>query len=94
MGIFQVFTGSFQGAGYTKYAMIMSTIRLWIIRIPIVYLCVFILKIESSCIWYTMILSNFLSAIVGMVLYKRMKFEKVENINRKEEKGELKYGNC
>lgn len=93
MGIFQVFTGSFQGAGYTKYAMIMATIRLWLIRIPIVYLCVFILKIESSCIWYTMILSNFLSAIVGMILYKKMDFEKIGKLIKREEKGELKYGN-
>lgn len=97
MGIFQVFTGSFQGAGYTKYAMIMSTLRLWLIRIPIVFLCVNILKLESSCIWYTMILSNFLSAMIGMILYRRMKFEKVDKIDIKEErtkKGELKYGNC
>ena len=97
MGIFQVFTGSFQGAGYTKYAMIMSTLRLWLIRIPIVFLCVNVLKLDSSCIWYTMIFSNFLSAIIGMILYRRMKFEKVDKIDIKEEKyekGELKYGNC
>lgn len=95
MGIFQVFIGAFQGAGYTKFAMFMSTIRLWAIRIPIVYLCIFILKLNSSCIWYTMTFSNFLSAIIGMLLYKVLKFKKIEDYNNKNEenkKGELKYG--
>ena len=97
MGIFQVFIGAFQGAGYTKYAMVMSTIRLWAIRIPIVYVCIFILNLGSSCIWYTMTFSNFLSAIIGMILYKLMKFKKIDEINKdneEDEKGEVEYGYC
>ncbi len=75
MSIFQVFMGTYQGSGETIYSLILSSTRLWLIRIPLVILFKNVLKLPSSSIWYAMIISNFAAVYIGTILYTRCKFQ-------------------
>lgn len=75
MAIFQVFMGTYQGAGYTKFSLILAVARLWGMRIPMVLIFKDILLLESSCIWYAMTISNFGTTIIGIILFGYCKFE-------------------
>lgn len=75
MSMFQVYMGAYQGSGETKFSLIMAVIRLWLMRIPMVYLFKEILLLPNSTIWYTMIFSNFGAAYVGIILYTMCKFK-------------------
>lgn len=82
MAIFQVFMGTYQGAGYTKFSLILAIFRLWGMRIPLVLIFRDVLHLESSCIWYAMVISNFAAMIVGVILYGFCSFEpKIELTN-------------
>lgn len=86
MGIFQVFMGTYQGCGQTKFTLILSTSRLWIFRIPAVLIFKNVLFLPNSSIWYAMIISNFLAAFLGIVLYVFCKFD-VNILDKKKIKG-------
>lgn len=68
-GVFQTLTGVFQGAGFTKTAMTISLIRLWVLRIPLLILLKTIPGVEEFSIWYSMLISNTLTAIASAILY-------------------------
>ncbi|MBN2789925.1 MAG: MATE family efflux transporter [Candidatus Delongbacteria bacterium] len=97
--IIHVFMGTFNGAGYTKYVMTFNTARLWIFRIPLVYLLSGIFLENSflnkgligrildllafplkehpwEALWWSMIISNFITLFFAYLLYKRGKWEK------------------
>ena len=75
MGFYQVFMGSYQGSGETHFSLILATFRLWVIRIPLVLIFKNIYHLTESSIWYAMILSNFISLYLGIVLYYRCRFQ-------------------
>jgi putative MATE family efflux protein len=75
MSIFQVYMGAYQGSGETKFSLIMAVIRLWLMRIPMVYFFKEVLLLPNSTIWYTMIFSNFGAAYIGIILYTMCKFK-------------------
>lgn len=64
MGFFSVFQGFFQGTGYTKYGMYMDLGRLWLIRLPMIYLFKNFTEFASQGIWFSMTFSN-----VAVILY-------------------------
>ncbi|MGD9605238.1 MAG: MATE family efflux transporter [Bacilli bacterium] len=75
MGIFQVFMGSYQGSGETKFSLIMSMLRLWAFRLPLILLFKDVLLLPPSSLWYAMVISNFASLYVGIILYSKCKFQ-------------------
>lgn len=77
MGLFQVFIGTFQGAGKTGLGLLLSSIRLWILRIPVIWFMINILGRGESSVWYAMIISNFGAAIIGLILYLFVDFKPV-----------------
>lgn len=77
MGLFQVFIGTFQGAGKTGLGLLLSSIRLWVLRIPVIWFMINILKRGESSVWYAMIISNFGAAIIGLILYLFLDFKPV-----------------
>lgn len=81
MSIFQVFMGTYQGSGETIYSLILSSTRLWLIRIPLVLIFKNVMKLPSSTIWYAMIISNFASVYIGTILYTRCKFQPRVKLN-------------
>lgn len=76
MGFFNVFVGTFQGAGHTKLVMFMQLGRLWGLRIPLIILLMRLMPGNPAAIWYSMILSNFLTCVFGLILYKSEGWQK------------------
>lgn len=70
MGFFNVFTGTFQGSGHTTLTMYMQLGRLWALRIPMILIFKRLMPGDPSAIWYSMILSNFLTALIGYMIYR------------------------
>lgn len=75
MGFFNVFVGTFQGSGHTMMVMVMQMGRLWGLRIPLIIVLMKLMPNDPSAIWYSMILSNFLTCVLGFMLYKSGKWE-------------------
>ncbi len=75
MALFQNYLGIFNGSGNTRYALIFSSARLWVIRLPLLLLFKLFTDIGSSGIWYAMVISNFLILILGAWFYRRVDFE-------------------
>jgi len=84
MGYFQILNGIFQGSGHTKFAMLLLTGRLWLIRIPLIILSKNFTDLGYNGIWYSMVLSNLLTVLVGYAIYKSGKWE--TKVNKREEK--------
>ncbi len=74
MAIFQTFLGTFNGTGNTKYTFIISTTRLWLLRIPTVFFFKYFTDLGSAGIWYAMLVSNILISFLGIYLYKKIDF--------------------
>lgn len=75
MALFQNYLGIFNGSGNTRYAMLLSSARLWIIRLPLILFFKIFTDIGASGIWYAMVLSNFLILLLGAWLYRKVDFE-------------------
>lgn len=75
MGTFQCFIGCFQGAGRTDLSLFMSTIRLWVLRIPVLLIMVHYLNVGYQAVWICMTISNFGAMIVGCILYTFVDYE-------------------
>jgi len=74
MALFQNYLSTFNGSGNTRYAFIMATVRLWIIRLPMILFMSKFTNLGASGIWYAMVLSNLLILILGAWLYRRVDF--------------------
>lgn len=75
MGVFQTFMGTYNGTGNTHYSFIISVVRLWGLRIPLVLMMRNFTDLGSSGIWYAMLASNLIITILGFVLYLRVDFQ-------------------
>ena len=75
MGAFQCFIGCFQGAGRTDLSLFLSTIRLWVLRIPVLLIMVHFLDVGYQAVWICMTISNFGAMIVGCILYLFVDYE-------------------
>jgi len=75
MGYFQILNGIFQGSGHTKFAMVLMIGRLWLIRIPLIVLSKNFTNLGYNGIWYSMVLSNLITVLVGYAIYKSGKWE-------------------
>lgn len=95
MGIFQIWNGCFQGAGRTGLSLLLSTVRLWVLRLPLIWFLMNIIHIGPASVWYAMVISNFGACILGTFLYRFVDFkpqinkvklalQKEENIEQKE----------
>lgn len=74
MALFQNYLGVFNGSGNTHCAFILSTCRLWAIRLPLIMLFRHATSIGAAGVWYAMNISNFLILIVGALLFRRVDF--------------------
>ncbi len=74
MSVFQTFLSTFQGSGDTKFSLYLAVFRLWILRLPLVYLTMKFTDWGPAGIWYSMLASNVISAGFGAFLYMKVKF--------------------
>ena len=71
LGIRFILGGSFRGAGNTVVAMILAIIALWGIRLPLAQYLAIYLDWGPGGIWWAMFFSNFLTAILAALWFKR-----------------------
>lgn len=69
MGIFQSFIGTFQGAGHTVTSMLITSGRLWGLRIPLIILLRNFTALEEKSIWVAMVVSNFIICIIAYFVF-------------------------
>jgi len=68
--IFNGISGALNGSGHTKQQMVISLARLWVLRLPLVYVFAFILGWYSWGAWWGMVVSNIVSAGTALFIYK------------------------
>lgn len=61
--------GLFQGTGHTEITMAMDAARLWIFRFATLWFCEEILHMGVRSVWYSVVVSNGISAAVLFLLY-------------------------
>lgn len=69
-GIHNSTMGLFQGSGHTEVTMIMDAARLWIFRFASLYVCETWLHMGVRSVWYSVVISNGLSAVALYILYR------------------------
>lgn len=69
MGIFQAFVGCFQGSGHTLMAMLVTTGRLWALRLPLIVIFKYFTPLAEKSVWYAMVGSNLLTCIFAFFLF-------------------------
>lgn len=68
--IFNAVSGILNGSGHTSQQMVISLARLWVLRLPLVYIFAFVLGWLIVGAWWGMVVSNIISAVLAFYLYK------------------------
>ncbi len=76
MGIFQSYISLFNGAGKTNFSFMMSTMRLWGLRLPMIWLFQHFTDLGRFGIWWAVLLSLVFVDLFGMLLFKRVDLTK------------------
>lgn len=76
-GIYNSTIGLFQGSGHTIVTMIVDASRLWVFRFLTLYICETILHLGVWSIWYSVVVSNAISALILYILYRTGIWRKV-----------------
>lgn len=66
-GIYQIISGVYQGAGFTKISMYITLIRLWIIRIPLIFILDYYIRGRS--LWYSTAIATNAIGIISIAFY-------------------------
>jgi len=74
MSLFQCYISLFNGAGKTIYSFIMSTARLWCLRLPMIWALQQFTDVGRVGIWWAMVVSNFIIDVVGACLFRKIDF--------------------
>lgn len=69
-GIYNSTMGLFQGSGHTIVTMIVDASRLWVFRFLTLYICQTVLLMGVESVWYSVVVSNAISAFILYLLYK------------------------
>lgn len=84
-GVQNATSGLFQGNKRTEINMIIDITRLWVFRFLTLYICETVLKMGVRSIWYSVVVSNALSALVLYILYHLIilrKYKKLTGTNQ------------
>ena len=74
--LYLVLTRAFQGAGDTRVIMVLSVVRLWIIRVPLAYALAFLVGLGPLSIWAAMFASNLATALAGFAWFRGGRWKK------------------
>lgn len=69
-GVYNSTTGLFQGTGHTEVTMAVDVSRLWVFRFATLFVCENWLHMGVRSVWYSVVVSNGISAVILFVLYK------------------------
>ena len=68
-GIYNATAGLFQGAGHTEITMSIDAARLWVFRFAALFICEHLLHMGVRSVWYSVVISNGISALLLFLLY-------------------------
>ncbi len=74
MAMFQSYLSLFNGAGKTQYSFIMTTVRLWGLRLPMIWLFQHFTDFGQNGIWWAMLMSNLIIVLIGAMLFRKVDF--------------------
>ena len=75
--------GVFSAAKKPIYNVILSFARLFIIRVPLLFILINFTNLDEYAIWVSMSISNILTAVLAAILYYRVKWDKtIEDMNK------------
>ncbi len=69
-GVLMVLMAAFYGSGHTRPAMVVSIVRLWVLRLPAAYLMGFVWNLGSLGVYAGMVFGNILSALLAFLLFQ------------------------
>lgn len=69
-GIYNSTMGLFQGSGHTIVTMIVDASRLWVFRFLTLFICESVLNMGVESVWYSVVVSNAISAFILYILYR------------------------
>lgn len=84
-GMYNSTIGLFQGTGHTEVNMAVDATRLWVFRFLTLWFCETVLDMGVRSIWYSVVISNGISAAILFLLYKSNLWKKNRIKVRKEE---------
>jgi len=84
MGVFQSFVGCFQGSGHTFMAMMVTSGRLWALRIPLILVFKYFTPLAEKSVWWAMVTSNLLICVFAFFLFLSGRW-KQRIVNEKED---------
>ena len=68
-GVYNSTMGLFQGSGHTEVTMAVDVTRLWVFRFATLYVCENIFQMGVRSIWYSVVVSNGISAVILFLVY-------------------------
>ncbi len=74
MALWVILGGGLSGAGDTRSFMYNVVIGIWLVRVPLSYICVVLLGLSAASVWWTMNLSQFIMAIFMARRYLQKKW--------------------
>ena len=84
MALYTNYMSLYNGSGNNKFSLLISIIRLWGLRVPLVLFFMYGTSIGYQGIWYAMAISNVLILGLGHYLFKKVDFQKkVKTIDAK-----------
>lgn len=85
LGIQQVLNGTFNGAGFTQAALLISIFSLWIIRFPLAFILSGKTTLGFEGIWWAFPISNLIAATAAFIYYK-LGYWKLRTIRQRHQK--------
>ena len=79
-GVYNSTSGLFQGTGHTEVTMAVDATRLWVFRFVTLWFCQEILQLGVRSVWFSVVVSNGISAVILYILY-RMGIWKKDKLN-------------
>ncbi|MHC4712246.1 MAG: MATE family efflux transporter [Planctomycetota bacterium] len=70
-GVIMVLMAAFYGSGHTRPAMVLSLVRLWVLRLPIGWILGFVVGLGSVGVYGGMVAGNMVSAALALWLFLR-----------------------
>ena len=81
VGLFQNYLGAYNGCEKTMYSMIISSARLWVIRLPLILILKMYTDMGRYGIWTAMMVSNVLIVVVGHLYFRNTVIFKNRKLN-------------
>ncbi len=69
-GVYNSTMGLFQGTGHTEVTMAVDASRLWVFRFATLFVCEVLLNMGVRSVWYSVVVSNGISAVILFIVYK------------------------